>query len=108
MIKMTKQRLLVSLLLAHIVTAALAFVPMPLRMTTRMTSSQTSTSTATDYEIVKVDLADGRDYPIYIGAGFSEEQGKVHETAFSFITTCVIFVQYCHPVHSTKKVNLTI
>lgn len=34
-----------------------------------------SSSTATDYDIVKVDLSDGRDYPIYIGAGFSDEEG---------------------------------
>lgn len=31
-------------------------------------------STKTDYDVVKVDLSDGRDYPIYIGAGFSEEE----------------------------------
>jgi len=32
-------------------------------------------STATNYDIVKVDLTGGRDYPIYIGAGFSDEEG---------------------------------
>jgi hypothetical protein len=33
-------------------------------------------ATATDYDIVNVELADGRDYPIYIGAGFSDEEGQ--------------------------------
>jgi len=33
-------------------------------------------STATNYDIVKVDLTGGRDYPIYIGAGFSDEEAS--------------------------------
>lgn len=33
-----------------------------------------SSSTATEYDIVKVDLSDGRDYPIYIGSGFTDEE----------------------------------
>jgi 3-dehydroquinate synthase len=37
-----------------------------------------STAEETKYDIVKVDLADGRDYPIYIGAGYSQEEGKKH------------------------------
>jgi hypothetical protein len=28
------------------------------------------------YDIVSVDLDDGRDYPIYIGTGYSEEEGR--------------------------------
>jgi hypothetical protein len=28
------------------------------------------------YDIVSVDLDDGRDYPIYIGTGYSEDEGK--------------------------------
>lgn len=28
-----------------------------------------------NFDIVRVDLDDGRDYPIYIGTGYSEEQG---------------------------------
>eukprot|EP00978_Attheya_sp_CCMP212_P001174 scaffold2447_cov53-Attheya_sp.AAC.2 len=27
-----------------------------------------------EYDVVKVDLDDGRDYPIYIGAGFGEDE----------------------------------
>eukprot|EP00970_Alexandrium_tamarense_P011859 scaffold2584_cov164-Alexandrium_tamarense.AAC.7 len=34
------------------------------------------TASSTDYDIVKVDLADGRDYPIYIGSGFSDEESS--------------------------------
>mmetsp|Transcript_22550 Transcript_22550/g.34083 ORF Transcript_22550/g.34083 Transcript_22550/m.34083 type:complete len:82 (+) Transcript_22550:103-348(+) len=33
-------------------------------------------STSGDYDVVKVDLADERDYPIYIGAGYSDDEGK--------------------------------
>jgi hypothetical protein len=29
------------------------------------------------YDVVKVDLADGRDYPIYIGTGYSEQEGEL-------------------------------
>mmetsp|Transcript_22551 Transcript_22551/g.34085 ORF Transcript_22551/g.34085 Transcript_22551/m.34085 type:complete len:429 (+) Transcript_22551:103-1389(+) len=31
-------------------------------------------STSGDYDVVKVDLADERDYPIYIGAGYSDDE----------------------------------
>jgi len=42
---------------------------------TRQTmTSLSSVSTKTNYDVVKVDLADGRDYPIYIGSKFSEEE----------------------------------
>ena len=35
------------------------------------------TTISTDkYDIVKVDLDDGRDYPIYIGTGYEDEEGK--------------------------------
>jgi 3-dehydroquinate synthase len=37
-----------------------------------------NTVTASEYDIVKVDLSDGRDYPIYIGDSFHEEEaGKL-------------------------------
>jgi hypothetical protein len=38
-----------------------------------------SSATKTDYDVVKVDLSDGRDYPIYIGAGFTDEEGNKSE-----------------------------
>ena len=34
-----------------------------------------SVDTETDHDTVTVDLADGRDYPIYIGANFDDKQG---------------------------------
>lgn len=49
-------------------------LPLPSKRSTQLAS----TAEATDYDIVKVDLADGRDYPIYIGAGYSEDEGKMH------------------------------
>ena len=33
-----------------------------------------STIAKENYDIVKVDLDDGRDYPIYIGTGYSDEE----------------------------------
>ena len=30
-----------------------------------------------NYDIVKVDLDQGRDYPIYIGQGYSDQEGKL-------------------------------
>jgi hypothetical protein len=35
-----------------------------------------------NYDIVKVDLEDGRDYPIYIGTGYSDQEGTsdLHHT----------------------------
>ena len=33
-------------------------------------------TTGTDYDIVKVDLTDGRDYPIYIGSDFSDDEAS--------------------------------
>ena len=38
--------------------------------------SSTPTNTATEYDIVKVDLTDGRDYPIYIGSDFSNDEAS--------------------------------
>ena len=36
-----------------------------------------SVETETDYDVVTVDLADGRDYPIYIGADFDDNKGNL-------------------------------
>ena len=33
-------------------------------------------TTGTDYDIVKVDLTDGRDYPIYIGSDFTDDEAS--------------------------------
>ncbi len=35
-----------------------------------------SLETETDHDTVTVDLADGRDYPIYIGANFDDKKGR--------------------------------
>jgi len=44
------------------------------------TSDAGFTTTSTDnYDIVKVDLDGDRDYPIYIGTDYNEEEGK-HRT----------------------------
>lgn len=55
----------------HSFTPSSARMPAPRTSTTQLAS----TTETTEYDVVKVDLADGRDYPIYIGAGFSEEEG---------------------------------
>jgi hypothetical protein len=36
-----------------------------------------TTESRENYDIVKVDLDDGRDYPIYIGTGYSEDEGEL-------------------------------
>jgi hypothetical protein len=41
-----------------------------------MTADDASTVIHMDhYDIVKVDLDNGRDYPIYIGTGYSSQEG---------------------------------
>ena len=41
-----------------------------------------STTVSKDhYDVVTVDLSDGRDYPIYIGTGYSDEEGMIHRGA---------------------------
>ena len=55
--------------------SASAFAPLAFGVSPSKTILS-STTAATDYDIVKVDLADGRDYPIYIGAGFSDDEGE--------------------------------
>ena len=38
-------------------------------------STTVVTSQNHPYDVVKVDLEDGRDYPIYIGTDYSDEEG---------------------------------
>jgi 3-dehydroquinate synthase len=65
--------------MALLMSPSHAFTSPSRRPSSRRSASQlASTAEATEYDIVKVDLADGRDYPIYIGAGYSEEEGKTH------------------------------
>jgi 3-dehydroquinate synthase len=66
--------------MALLMSPSHAFTAPSPRPSSRRSASQlmASTAEATEYDIVKVDLADGRDYPIYIGAGYSEEEGKTH------------------------------
>lgn len=46
--------------------------------TTNLGMSAVETQTDSAYDVVKVDLSDGRDYPIYIGDGFDDEEaGKL-------------------------------
>jgi hypothetical protein len=66
---------LISSLLLSAASFAVAFVPASARPSFAATTKLQASTTSTDYDIVKVDLSDGRDYPIYIGAGFSDEEG---------------------------------
>ena len=43
----------------------------------KLNSASVNVDTETDHDVVKVDLEDGRDYPIYIGAGFDEKEGTL-------------------------------
>ena len=40
-----------------------------------------STIAKDNYDVVKVDLDDGRDYPIYIGTGYSDQEGGCFRVA---------------------------
>jgi hypothetical protein len=40
-----------------------------------MATVDAEAETATHHDVVKVDLSDGRDYPIYIGAEFDDKKG---------------------------------
>ena len=46
-----------------------------------------------DHDVVRVDLDDGRDYPMYIGANFDDKEGELLLPGF-FIVPCVI-VSFC-------------
>lgn len=49
---------------------------MPLGASVVSNDLGSSTVAKENYDIVKVDLDDGRDYPIYIGTGYSDEEGE--------------------------------
>jgi len=44
----------------------------------------------TDLDTVTVDLSDGRDYPIYIGADFDDKEGKIIQEFQSYSTSRVL------------------
>jgi len=43
------------------------------------------------YDIVKVDLDDGRDYPIYIGTGFDEKEGTCRRLVHTMLPLFISF-----------------
>ena len=57
-----------------------AFMPSPTKIANVGSFLSSASAATTEYDVVKVDLADGRDYPIYIGAGFSDEEGRTHDS----------------------------
>lgn len=60
---------------------------------------RSSTSSATDYDTVKVDLSDGRDYPIYIGAGFSDQEGESLMRYRILLHNCRVRVSRLLPIY---------
>ena len=66
----------VALLLSMVVLPmATAFVPNKSKSLQRLDmATEVDTETDVNYDTVTVDLTDGRDYPIYIGTGYSDEQ----------------------------------
>lgn len=46
------------------------------KKSTPLKMSTSGVDIETDHDVVTVDLADGRDYPIYIGAGFNDKEGN--------------------------------
>jgi 3-dehydroquinate synthase len=79
---MARQALLISWLVALFLGQSSgfqnrAFFNHPTTTTTTVRSSSSNLYMAGDgpnYDVVKVDLTDGRDYPIYIGTGYSDDQ----------------------------------
>ena len=68
-------------LVSVVISCASAFVPSaalsptgPIRIGACNTLNMADDNSA--YDVVKVDLEDGRDYPIYIGAGFDQAEGE--------------------------------
>merc|ERR1719464_97356 len=57
--------------------SASAFTASPVRAPRQARAAASlNVATTSDYEIVKVDLDEGRDYPIYIGADYSDEEAS--------------------------------
>lgn len=69
---------LTTAVLVSVASCAFSFVPSSSSRAFAVSSSSAPTTrlySSSDYDTVTVDLADGRDYPIYIGAGFPDEEG---------------------------------
>mmetsp|Transcript_30656 Transcript_30656/g.45393 ORF Transcript_30656/g.45393 Transcript_30656/m.45393 type:complete len:413 (-) Transcript_30656:89-1327(-) len=63
-----------TLLLLAIISTSHAFVPVASSSFSRRIDR--SVAAATDFDVVKVDLTDGRDYPIYIGSGYTDDDAS--------------------------------
>lgn len=67
---------LTTAVLVSVASCAFSFVPSSSRaFAVSSAAPSTRLYSSSDYDTVTVDLADGRDYPIYIGAGFPDEEG---------------------------------
>ena len=68
-----------------------------------------STVARENFDEVTVDLSDGRDYPIYIGAGYSDEEGKTLDRNLICASRCPeLTVKYsCFSIQLRKSCNLT-
>ena len=63
--------------------------------------------TNTDYDIVKVDLSDGRDYPIYIGDGFDDaEAGKILRSHITGNRALLVTNDLIEPLYLAKYEKL--
>ena len=70
-------------------------------------SSSTSTSTNNNYDIVRVDFADGRDYPIYIGSSFSDDEASsILRSHVNGKKVLLITNDKISPMYLDKYVNL--
>ena len=79
-----RQSLLLSCLAVFTVHSSLAFSRGPRSFQRRTTTSSTSRlqeASSNAVDIVKVDLSDGRDYPIYIGTSYADEDAAQYLTS---------------------------
>lgn len=111
MTQQSKQFLLLWVAIA--ITLCQAFVTLPTgnKAVLRMAEDGSTTVSTDKYDIVKVDLEDGRDYPIYIGTGYEDEeaakllQSHIKGSKVLLITNDRISPLYLEKYESLLKAN---
>lgn len=84
-----------------------AFIPSPSAVSSSAMNMATVAETDVDYDIVKVDLSDDRDYPIYIGAEFDDaEAGKILRSHITGNRALLITNDLLEPMYLEKYENM--
>jgi 3-dehydroquinate synthase len=84
-----------------------AFIPSASAVSSSAMNMATVADTDVDYDIVKVDLSDDRDYPIYIGAEFDDaEAGKIIRSHIKGNRALLITNDLLEPMYLEKYENM--